>query len=91
MKHLHNYPSFTACVLKRELKLPGQVPPSGHILMFKASTGPNYRTEREVGPSSPLLAGEKDNNCFIKEELSRREIHKFIIEEMSGYDTFIKE
>lgn len=58
--------------------------------MFKATTGPNYRTERDVGTSPLLLPGEKDNNCFIREELSRRETLKFT-EEVSGRDTFIKE
>lgn len=91
MKHPHRYPSYTACVLKRELRLPRQGPQSGHILMFKATTGPNCRTESEVRPSSLHHAGEKDNNCFIREELSRREILKFTIGDMSGCDTFIKE
>lgn len=39
---------------------------------------------------SPLLPEETDN-CFIKEELSKREIFKLVAKEMSGYDIFIKE
>lgn len=38
---------------------------------------------------SLLLPEEVD--CFIREEISRREILKFIIEEMSGNDIHIKE
>lgn len=40
---------------------------------------------------SILLPEETDSNCFIREEISRREILKFVVEEMNGNDIHIKE
>jgi hypothetical protein len=74
----------TLQVFSRENKsFPKKFHKSGHIMAFKATTSPNYRTEKSdtitMFMISLLASRQVSIKWFIREEFSRRVIFKLII------------